>query len=235
MKLHLLRLGATRAAPALAALVRLWSRTWRLEIRGVDRLVAARRDGGGVVFAFAHGRMFELVGLHADRGIGVLVSTHPDGRLVERVVKRLGYAPVRGSRWSGGARGLRALLRHAATGRDVAITTDALAAEEKPLLGTAMLARLSGYPIVPVAAAGHPVRKVGSWDRFEIPWPGARVIVRYGASIRVGAEAGPREIEDARARLEASLTRLHRVIELELAGRPAERPSRIVRRAAGRV
>jgi hypothetical protein len=235
MKLPVLRFVATRAAPALAALVRLWSRTWRLEIRGADRLVGARRDGGGVVFAFAHGRMLDLVALHADRGIGVLVSSHPDGRLVERVVGRLGYVPVLGSRWNGGARGLRALLRHAASGKDVAITTDALAAEERPLLGTAMLARLSGHPIVPVAAAGHPVRKVGSWDRFEIPWPGARVIVRYGSPIRVRAEAGPREVEDARARLEASLTRLHRAIELELAGRPAERPRRAMRRAVGSV
>lgn len=227
MSRPVLRFAATRCAPALASLVRLWSRTWQLELRGAEQLVEARR-GGGVIFCFLHGRMLELVLAHAGLGIGVLISPHADGRLAERLVGRLGYAPIRGSRREGAFRGTRGLLRHAAGGGDLALAADAEAGRVPP--GASRLARISGHAIVPVAAAARPRRCVESWDRFEIPAPGARVLIGYGTPIRLARDADRTAERTARATLERALVNLHEALERELDAGLSPDPARGVAR-----
>jgi len=47
-----------------------------------------------------------------------------------------------------------------------------------------------------------PVRRLGSWDRLQIPLPFARVLLRAGTPIEVGDD-----VEAARVRLEEALVR----------------------------
>lgn len=211
MSYPVLRWAGSRIAPALSTLVRLWSATWRLELRGALQ-PAGERDHG-FLYCFPHGCMFELAAAHADRGVGVLASPHPDGRLAERVVGPLGYVPFRGSRREGALRGARGLVRHAASGRDLGMAGDA---QTGPLpRGALRLARLTGHAIVPVVAVARPRWRAKSWDGFEIPAPGARVLIGYGRPIQVPADAD----ETALIRhLESVLHRLREDLETELAG-----------------
>jgi lysophospholipid acyltransferase (LPLAT)-like uncharacterized protein len=56
------------------------------------------------------------------------------------------------------------------------------------------LIRLVGHPVVPVGVAMVPHWKAGSWDRFQIPYPFARVVIYLGEPIpRV---LSPRELEE---------------------------------------
>jgi lysophospholipid acyltransferase (LPLAT)-like uncharacterized protein len=90
--------------------------------------------------------------------------------------------------------GFRAMMRHAAAGGDLAITPDAHTDIHSVLPGAVALARRTGHALVPVAAAARPCRRVESWDRFEIPWPGARVKIRYGSAVWVAKAAASRVV-----------------------------------------
>lgn len=220
----LLRFAASRAGTVVAHGVRTLARTWRYRIEGEEHLRAIRNTGRAAVFCFWHGRMLELAPLHLDDRVGVLVSTHADGVMAERIVAPLGYVPVRGSGRRSPIAGVRGMVRHARSGRDLALAPDAHSAGTV-LPGAVGLARLTGHPLVPVAAAATPCKRVDSWDRFEIPWPGARVHVRYGEPVTVERDARDGELEACRRELEERLRVLHAAVETELGRGTADRES----------
>lgn len=212
--------AARHGGGGLAALVRLLSATWRWEVAGEEHLAEARVIGRGILYCFWHGRMLELAAAHARRGIGVLVSTHPDGLAAARIVAPLGYLPIRVSRPGNPVPGVRAMLRHAAAGGDLGLAPDAHRDGHRVHAGAIAVARRSGHAIVPVAAGARPARRIASWDRFEVPWPGARVLVRYGPALVVPPDADDAAVEHARRTLESSLLVLHAQVERELEGAP---------------
>lgn len=216
----MLRFAASKAGPVVARGVRAIARTWRYRVEGEEHLRAVREANRGVVFCFWHGRMLELVPLHVDDHVGVLVSTHADGIMAERIVAPLGYVPIQGSERRRPVAGVRGMVRHADSGGDLALTPDAHSAGSV-LPGAIGLARLTGHALVPVAAAATPCKRVESWDRFEIPWPGARVQVRYGKPVVIERHAAPEDLESCRRGLETALRELHASVEREL-GRGAE-------------
>lgn len=225
MRRPILRAVASRGGPLVSGFVRLLTRTWRIEIEGVEHLEEARSNARGVLYCFWHGRMLELAVVHAGRGVGVLVSGHPDGILAERIVRPLGYVPIRGSSRRNALAGFRAMLRHASAGGDLALTPDAHT-DGRVQPGAIALARRTGHALLPVAAAADRKRRVDSWDRFEIPLPGARVRVLYGEPVIVPPGADRAEMEACRRRLEACLREIHERAErslIEVPGEPVER------------
>jgi hypothetical protein len=75
------------------------------------------------------------------------------------------------------------------------------------------LARLSGVPITPVAAAARPAFRLRSWDRTLLPAPFARVAFHFGEPIAVPPDADP-ECEERLCRaLDAALEGLTRAAE----------------------
>ncbi len=100
------------------------------------------------------------------------------------------------------------MLRHASAGGDLALTPDAHAGGRfQP--GAVALARHTGHALLPVAAAADRCHRVDSWDRFEIPLPGARVRILYGEPVFVPLDADREQMEACRRRLEAELRELH--------------------------
>lgn len=207
MRRPVLRAIASRSGPLVATFVRLLSRTWRIRVEGLEHFEDAR-GSGGILYCFWHGRMLELVVPHAGRGVGVLVSGHPDGVMAERIMRWLGYVPIRGSSRRNAVAGFRAMLRHASAGGDLALTPDAHS-DGRFQPGAVALARHTGHALLPVAAAADRCHRVDSWDRFEIPLPGARVRILYGEPVRVPPDADREEMEACRRRLEAGLRELH--------------------------
>ena len=61
--------------------------------------------------------------------------------------------------------------------------------------GLAWMARATGRPIVPLGFAVDRAWRLGSWDRFTIPKPGARIAMVYGEPVRVARDARPEELE----------------------------------------
>ena len=67
------------------------------------------------------------------------------------------------------------------------------------------MAKVTGFPIVPLGLACDRAWHLKSWDRFTIPKFGARVALVYGEPIRVEPDAGDAEIQGATDRLRKSM------------------------------
>lgn len=194
------------AALAGAWVLRLLGATWRIERVGLDAVEARLSGGERFIFALWHARLLPLIFTHRGRSAAVLISRHRDGELIARLVERLGYVAARGSSTRGGEEGARAMLRLAEEGHLLGVTPDGPrgpAEVVKP--GLIYLASRTGFPVVPVAAAASPARRLSSWDGFRVPWPFARVVIGYGAPISVPARLDDAQIETWRARVEGAL------------------------------
>jgi len=170
--------------------------TTRVERIGTENFTYFRRRGTPVIFVFWHGNLLPLVHYHRNERIVVLVSEHADGERIARILAHRGFGTVRGSSTRGGVRGLRALVRAARAGRDLALTPDGPRGprgEFKP--GALAAARMTGLPIIPLAVAASPAWRLGSWDGFMIPKPFAEVRIEYLPPRLVGRDAHREELE----------------------------------------
>lgn len=160
-------------AGLLALVIRLLARTWRVERPPWP-------VEGPCVVAFLHGEQLPMIALHRGLGLVGMASRSKDGQLVADVLARLGYAVIRGSTSRGGVEALRAAERALREGGRPAVAVDG---PRGPLgtvhPGAEALARRADVPVVygRVTTSGWRAR---SWDRFVVPWPFARVAVRYG-------------------------------------------------------
>jgi lysophospholipid acyltransferase (LPLAT)-like uncharacterized protein len=203
---------AALGATVLAA----WARTWRIE-----RVGRTEPNAPVALFVFWHARMLPLVWAHRNTGGVVLISQHRDGELIARVCERFGFKTARGSSTRGGETGVLELMRFAAEGRSLGVTPDGpRGPAERVKPGVAWLAGRTGLPIVPVASASRPVRRLNSWDGFRIPPPFARVTVGYGDPIRVPSDLDEDGLEARRIEIERALTRLTRSVDERVEQRP---------------
>ena len=212
------RLAFEAGALLLDLLMRLLAATWRIASAdgGAERLEAVRTGGRPVVLAFWHDRLFVLSHLIRARlvrrghPIAILISLSKDGELGTRVGRRLGATVARGSASRGGSAGLRRLRRELVRGSSAVMVLDGPRGprhEAKP--GAAMLARLSGAPLVPLTFAADRAWHLGSWDRLALPKPFARVALAVGEPLDVPADLPADGLADPTRRLAAELEHLH--------------------------
>jgi lysophospholipid acyltransferase (LPLAT)-like uncharacterized protein len=156
-------------ASLVALALRALACTWRVQLRG-------EVGQGAVVYAFWHGMQLPLVALHRDRGIVGMASRSRDGELLAKLIGRLGYGTIRGSGSRGGVAALRATVRALQAGSSVALAVDGPRGPRHSVHpGAVAAARLAGVALVAVRCRAHPAVRLGSWDRFCIPLPFARV------------------------------------------------------------
>ena len=154
--------------------------TTRVERVGKEHYERFREAGQPVMFVFWHGQLLPLIHYHRHEGIVVLVSEHDDGEYVTRVLRRNGFATVRGSSTRGGTKGLKGLVRAAREGHDLAVTPDGPRGPRgrfKP--GALAAAQMAGLPVIPVALTSSAGYRVKSWDGFLVPRPFAKITIEY--------------------------------------------------------
>jgi lysophospholipid acyltransferase (LPLAT)-like uncharacterized protein len=166
-------------ALTIQELFRLWSDTWRFrfenqEVR--DRTLAA----GPAVLAFWHGEQMAMIRAHAHRGFVGLASKSLDGELLAQVIARFGYEVVRGSSSRGGATAIRECIRALERGASPALAIDGpRGPRHVPHPGVIAIAMQTGRPIIFGVSSPSRAWRLRSWDRFEIPTPGAEIRIRY--------------------------------------------------------
>jgi lysophospholipid acyltransferase (LPLAT)-like uncharacterized protein len=140
-----------------------------------------------MIFVLWHSRILPLLYHHRGRGIVLLISRHRDGGYLADLAERWGYRAVRGSSKRGGAAGLLGIVRELQGGAVVAITPDGpQGPPEKVKPGAIAAAQHAGVPLLPLTANASRAWWAGSWDRFCVPKPFARVEIVYGPPIKVG-------------------------------------------------
>ena len=211
------RLGASRAVQQTAGVLaaeylRLVWRTSRFILEPADfyERVAPELP---VIIAMWHGQHFMAPFLkRTEHKVKVLISRHRDGEVNAIAVERLGVPAIRGSgdhgrRFDrkGGVGAFKGMLDALADGHSMALTADIPKVSRIAGLGIVTLARFSGRPIYPVAAATSRRIALDNWDRSEVNLPFGRLAIVVGAPIRVAKDADRTTLEKARQAVEAGL------------------------------
>ena len=178
-----INLSPEQVTPVLTPLFLAWGATLRFRRHGFDNLLRARAEGTRVVFSIWHDELFPLAWLHKNEGVVCVVSSSKDGEFLSQVLDRVGFNLARGSSSRGGLRALISAYKQMQTrGVDAVFTVDGPRGprhEVKP--GVVYLAAKADALVLPVRVVMSR-KKVfeRAWDRFQLPWPGARCDVYYG-------------------------------------------------------
>lgn len=184
--------------------------TWSIRVVGGEHEAAARASGRGVLYTIWHETLLPLTWYHRTRGdITMLVSPGIDGDYLEAFSVPIGFQVIRGATGQGGVKAFLGLGEVLAAGRAAAIAPDGPLGPRRVLTpGALIAAQRSGAMVLPLHATADRGWRAGSWDRFLIPKPFARVTIRYAEPFTVGPDATG--LETATAQLAGALEGLTR-------------------------
>ena len=175
-------------------LVRLLSATYRIRIVDPENEQAVLDDRGAVVYASWHQRFFPGITFFSSRKpITIIISRSRDGEMAARAVDILGWQSVRGSSSKGGKEALEEIKALTQKGYKVGHIVDGPQGPfgtVKP--GLIRIAQYADLPVVPTITSGQHRWVFNSWDRFMVPKPFSRVIIRFGSPIDV-----PEDMDDS--------------------------------------
>ena len=135
-----------------------------------------------------------------------VVSASRDGALIAGALAQFGITSVRGSSSRRGSQAMLELLTIIEGGYDVAVTPDGPRGPRYDVqMGAIVLAQLAGKPLIPSACNVRWKLCLKSWDRFQIPFPFSRVMMRFGEPLSIPADA---DRESLRVELQRRLLEL---------------------------
>ena len=189
------------------ALIRLISFTYRVRLVDLENEQETLNTYGKVVYCSWHQRFFPgIVFFSTRRPIAIIISRSLDGEMIARAVKILGWHPVRGSSSRGGKAALEEVKHLVRADYKIGHIVDGPQGPfgvVKP--GLIRIAQAARVPIVPVLTSAQNKWVFNSWDRFMVPKPFSRVIIRFGTPIDVPAETDPDQFEVQRRLVEEQL------------------------------
>lgn len=192
-----------------------------------ERAEAVWAVGGGAILCFWHARI-PLGPPTWPQGPGrqdmrALISLSADGEFIARAVARIGFPSIRGSskkktdpaKNKGGEQALREMLRWVKSGGAVAVTPDGpRGPAEHMQKGVAVLAQLSGAPVLLVGVASKPCLRLNTWDRTVVPLPFSRAAMVWDGPLRAAREDDVEAVSaDWGARLSAVTRRAETLLE----------------------
>jgi len=215
MKLRLDHPAWRRLAPVLAqGLIRASLGTSRSSLEGDREGKALLQSEAPVVFALWHCHILGCIYLgtiycRAKPAIVLMVSPSRDGQFFGDIGRGLGYQVCPGSRTKGGFKALQHLVGEIRQGHTVTLAADG---SRGPLhvaqKGVLYLARETGIPILPVAAASTRRITLNTWDRFEVPLPFGQTAFLVDAPLWIGSQDRGAALEKQRQHLENRLNHL---------------------------
>jgi len=211
MRRSLKKFLAEGSPPLVAGFLRILAGTLRFRIEDPQGLL--KRDPHQPrIWAFWHNRILMMPYLYErlcpGRRMLMMVSRSRDGEFITRVMNRFGIDGARGSSSRGGSDALRELLRELERpqARDIGITPDGPRGPRGQVQdGVLGLSAGSGRPIYPITTRCSRFWELPSWDRFQIPQPGAVCTVVFGPAIPAPKSTEPDDMKRVREELERVL------------------------------
>ena len=202
---------AENSPPVIAGMIRLLAFTLRRQLEDPAGLLQ-RNPGEPRIWAFWHNRILLMPYVYEwlcpGRRMLMLVSRSRDGEFITRIMNRFGIDGARGSSSKGGSDALRELLRELERpqARDIGITPDGPRGPRAQVQdGVLALSATSGRPIYPVTIHYNRFWQLPSWDRFQIPHPGAICRTVIGPAVAAPKSLEPSELNRVRGELERVL------------------------------
>ncbi len=193
-------------------LINLLSRTYRIALMNPENETQPLEKDKILIYASWHQRFFPGITLFAERKpIAIMISQSRDGEFISLIVKMLGWEPVRGSSSRGGLAALVKLKRLVLQGYRIGHIVDG---PQGPLgivkPGLVMMAQATGVAVVPTITSAERRWQAGSWDRFMIPKPFSRVIIRFDDPVYVPRKLDKDAFENMRKKIEFRLADLYK-------------------------
>ena len=151
-----------------------------------------------------------------------LISLSADGAFIAEAMEKLGFPAIRGSaakksdpaKAKGGASAFREVLRWLKSGGGIAITPDGPRGPAEAMgNGPALLARMSGAPVLLVGLAARPCIRFGTWDRAVLSLPFGRGAIVWAGPFHVPPDATTEDLDALAATWQAELSRVTREAE----------------------
>lgn len=174
--------------------------------KAIEDLLETRR----YILAFWHSRILLVSYAHKGSKGTILVSNSADGEIIARILQLQGHTTVRGSTGKGGMRALTRIAQEIVSKScPGGIVPDGpQGPRHKVQPGVILLARKSGFPIVPISYAAKFRWQFGSWDRFVLPLPFSPCCLVYGTPIVVPKKTEAQAIQTYQIALEQELNRI---------------------------
>lgn len=193
------------------AIVKMFTFTHRICIVDPENESGLLDAGKRLIYISWHQRFFPGITFFAKRRpIAIMISQSRDGEYMAHIVKILGWEPVRGSSTRGGREALKKLKALAINGYNIGHIVDG---PKGPFgvvkSGLLRIAQATSLPIVPTITSAQKRWAIGSWDRFMIPKPFSRVIIRFGEPVYVSENLDEAEFEQKRLQVEHRLRELY--------------------------
>jgi lysophospholipid acyltransferase (LPLAT)-like uncharacterized protein len=182
--------------------------TWRVRRVGIEHFEARGKKGQRGVYAMWHQNVPAGSAVHRGKQLSVLVSSHRDGEIIARTIRRMGYGVVRGSSSRGGARALRQMLGQMEHEQGLVFTPDGPRGPRHSVaVGAIYLAAATGRPLIATGFSAKRAWHLSSWDRMEFPKLFTQVVVAYAPPIYVERTVmrDPEALEQARQEFGAAL------------------------------
>lgn len=208
MKTRLTRLGGA----GLARLIKFVARTSEHRFDPPDmqsRFLATHP----AICACWHGQFMMLsTSRPPDVRFAAMVARHGDAEFIGEAMRLLDVELIRGAgaggrrKDRGGAYALKAALTSLKQGASVVMTADVPPGPARRAgEGIITLARLSGRPILPMAAATTRYHALNTWSRLTLNLPYSKLGFALGEPIIVPRDCSPEDLESLRMDLEAQL------------------------------
>jgi len=164
--------------------------SYRKRVEGDKKILQQQ----GNILVFWHSKMLPIIPFLGKKRIVALVSMSEDGELISGVLKKFGYILVRGSTSRGGAAALVKLIKKIKEGYSVAITPDGPKGPARVFQkGAFVIAKKTKANMIPLSYVSSKSHFFNSWDRFELPLPFSKVVLRIGAPLSVDSLSGESE------------------------------------------
>ena len=184
-----------------------WSRLVRTRLVGLEEV----NRFPNLAAAHWHGDELALVSHFGRAGLTLLVSHSRDGEMMARGASALGYRITRGSSTRGAVGGLLALIKAIRGGHSVVLAVDGPQGPRGVCkMGIVQLAQKTGVPLFPVGVATS--RKYifkKTWNQVYLPLPFAHQVILVDEPLFFSRTSDPKEMEQYRLSVEASLHRAH--------------------------
>jgi lysophospholipid acyltransferase (LPLAT)-like uncharacterized protein len=192
-------------------LIKIIGKTVKFEIDGWANWEAAVREDQLPIYTFWHDRVFLATYFWQRRGIVVMTSRSFDGEYIARFIQRFGYGAARGSSSRGATGAVVEMVRLMRAGCPTAFTIDGPRGPRyEAKMGSVLLAKKTGFPILPFTITAKKFWEAKNWDRTQIPKPFTRALVTIAAPISVASDAGDDELAAKRNELQQSLDAINK-------------------------
>lgn len=196
--------------------LKLYTRTLRVQYEGTEKIQKHLANGGRIIMTSWHQRFFGgfFIPKICKWSPCIMISKSRDGDFVAQIARQVGWIPVRGSSSRGGKEALRAMVQGVHEHKIGGHIVDGPTGPPRVIKpGLISLAQSANAVICPTVVSYEKAWIANSWDRFMVPKPFSRVLLRFGSIFAVPEINSNEQFESFRRKVEGNLIKEYEAVD----------------------